>query len=125
MTKSEVMALLKENKNERGIANWKKVGSNELKSFGIGLTQLRKLGKKVGRHHGLGRSASVGNEDGRQQRVEPHRRGLPRQLRRRLHQPDDVDDLELPLLGLHDRFLAGDHQHRHAAELGVGGRGPE
>ena len=51
MTKTEVIALLKENKNERGIANWKranwkkanwkKLGS-ELKSFGMGLTQLRK-----------------------------------------------------------------------------------
>ena len=52
MTKTEVIALLKENKNERGIANWKKVGST-LKSFGIGLTQLRKLGKKIGRDHKL------------------------------------------------------------------------
>ncbi len=53
MTKTEVIALLKENKNERGIANWKKVGSKDLKSFGIGLTQLRKLAKKVGRDHKL------------------------------------------------------------------------
>jgi 3-methyladenine DNA glycosylase AlkD len=48
MTKTEVMALLRENKNERGIAHWKKQ-PRELKSFGIGLTQLRKLAKKVGR----------------------------------------------------------------------------
>ncbi len=45
MTKTEVIALLKENKNERGIAHWKKANwkklDSDLKSFGIGLTQLR------------------------------------------------------------------------------------
>ena len=51
MNKTEVMALLKEHQNERGIANWKRKGqgSTGLKSFGIGLTQLRKLSKKIGR----------------------------------------------------------------------------
>ena len=53
MTKTEVIALLRENKNERGIIHWKKLGHKELKSFGIGLTQLRKLAKKVGRDHDL------------------------------------------------------------------------
>ena len=55
MKKSEVMDLLKENQNERGIANWKKQMNkgSKLKSFGIGLTQLRKLAKKVGRDHKL------------------------------------------------------------------------
>ncbi len=55
MTKTQVLALLKENQNERGIANWKKRGAKDgkLKSFGIGLTQLRKLAKKVGRDHKL------------------------------------------------------------------------
>lgn len=50
MTKTEAMILLKENKNERGIANWQRLGEvdAELKSFGIGLTQLRKLSKKIG-----------------------------------------------------------------------------
>ena len=52
MTKAEVLALLKENRNERGIAHWKK-RPRELKSFGIGLTQLRKLAKQVGRDHAL------------------------------------------------------------------------
>jgi 3-methyladenine DNA glycosylase AlkD len=52
MTKSEVLALLKENKNERGIAHWKKK-QRGLKSFGIGLTQLRKLAKQIGRDHKL------------------------------------------------------------------------
>ncbi len=53
MTKTEVLSLLKENKNERGIKNWKKMGNSSLKSFGIGLTQQRKLAKKIGRNHDL------------------------------------------------------------------------
>ena len=53
MTKTEVIALLRENKNERGIASWKRLGPPRMKSFGIGLTQLRKLAKTVGRDHGL------------------------------------------------------------------------
>jgi len=55
MTRSEVMELLQENKNERGIENWKNTGakSGKLKSYGIGLTQLRKLSKKIGRDHKL------------------------------------------------------------------------
>jgi len=57
MTKTQVLALLRENRNERGIANWKKRGAKngKLKSFGIGLTQLRKLAKQVGRNHTLAR----------------------------------------------------------------------
>jgi 3-methyladenine DNA glycosylase AlkD len=55
MTKTQVLALLKANRNERGIAHWKKRGikSSKLKSFGIGLTQLRKLAKQIGRDHEL------------------------------------------------------------------------
>lgn len=55
MTKTEVMALLKANRNERGIAHWNKPGfaTGGLKSFGIGLTQLRKLAKQIGRDHKL------------------------------------------------------------------------
>jgi len=52
MTKTEVLKLLKENQNERGLAHWNKK-PRKLKSFGIGLTQLRKLAKKVGRDHKL------------------------------------------------------------------------
>ena len=52
MTKTKVVALLKENRNERGIAHWKKK-PRTLKSFGIGLTQLRKLAKQIGRDHKL------------------------------------------------------------------------
>ncbi len=52
MTKTQVLGLLEENRNERGIAHWKKK-PRKLKSFGIGLTQLRKLAKQVGRDHKL------------------------------------------------------------------------
>jgi 3-methyladenine DNA glycosylase AlkD len=55
MTRSEVMELLEKNKNERGIENWKNRGakSRKLKSYGIGLTQLRKISKRIGRDHKL------------------------------------------------------------------------
>lgn len=54
MTKTEVMALLKDNRNERGVENWKKKGADSgLESLGIGLTQLRKIAKQVGRDHKL------------------------------------------------------------------------
>jgi 3-methyladenine DNA glycosylase AlkD len=55
MNKTEVMALLRANKNEQGIENWNSRGSGtrRLKSFGIGLTQLRKLAKQIGRDHEL------------------------------------------------------------------------
>ncbi len=50
---------------------------------------------------------------------------LARVLGQRRHHVDHVDDLETALLGRLDRLLAGDHQHRHGAELGVGGGGDE
>ncbi len=55
MTKSQVLALLRESRNERGVANWNKRGTKngKLKSFGIGLTRLRMLAKQVGRDHKL------------------------------------------------------------------------
>lgn len=55
MKKTEVMALLEKNKNERGIENWKKSKTRpkNLRSFGLGLTQLRKIAKTVGRDHKL------------------------------------------------------------------------
>ena len=52
MTKTQVLALLKENKNERGIEHWKRKPQS-LKSYGIGLTQLRKLAKQIGRDRAL------------------------------------------------------------------------
>lgn len=55
MTEAEVMALLKAQRNERGIAHWNTPGmaTGGLKSFGIGLTQLRKLAKQIGRDRRL------------------------------------------------------------------------
>ena len=54
MDKNDVINLLKENTNERGLVHWKKIKNNGgLKSFGIGLTQLRKLAKKIGRNREL------------------------------------------------------------------------
>ncbi|GLX85840.1 hypothetical protein tloyanaT_20920 [Thalassotalea loyana] len=50
----DVIALLDENKNQRGIDNWEKLSNkHELTSYGIGLTQLRKLAKKIGRNRSL------------------------------------------------------------------------
>jgi 3-methyladenine DNA glycosylase AlkD len=56
-TKSQVIAELKESRDERGIAHWTKLGSRThgLKSYGIGLTQLRRLAKKIGRDRKLAR----------------------------------------------------------------------
>jgi hypothetical protein len=54
VTTKDVLALLEKNKNERGIAHWARLFPHaKLTSFGIGLTQLRKLAKQVGRDHDL------------------------------------------------------------------------
>ena len=56
MNKTAVLKLLKENQNERGIQHWKKMApekTGSLKSFGIGLTQLRKIAKQIGRNRKL------------------------------------------------------------------------
>ncbi len=55
MNKTEVMRLLKTNQNERGIQNWERLGpkTGNLKSYGIGLTLLRKIAKQIGRDHKL------------------------------------------------------------------------
>jgi 3-methyladenine DNA glycosylase AlkD len=55
MTTPEVLALLDAERDERGISNWQKLGSGTagLKSYGIGLTRLRALAKKVGRNREL------------------------------------------------------------------------
>ena len=52
MTVDEVYQLLEVHKNERGMLNWNK-GNHALKSFGIGLTQLKKLAKQMGRNREL------------------------------------------------------------------------
>lgn len=55
MTRSEVIDLLKSHSNEKGIAKWntKYIHKDSLKSYGIGLTVLRKLAKQIGRNHTL------------------------------------------------------------------------
>jgi 3-methyladenine DNA glycosylase AlkD len=67
MTKTEILALLKENQDERGIAHWKKLDAKttgNLKSYGIGLTKLRKLAKQIGRDHQLARQLWKSNHYG-------------------------------------------------------------
>ena len=57
MKKSEIIEYLKSNQDARGIAHWKidREKSGGLKSFGIGLTKLRKFSKTVGRDPKLAR----------------------------------------------------------------------
>jgi 3-methyladenine DNA glycosylase AlkD len=55
MTVSEVLALLEAERDERGMRNWEKPGSSTagMRSYGTGLTQLRKLAKRIGRNREL------------------------------------------------------------------------
>jgi 3-methyladenine DNA glycosylase AlkD len=55
MTVSDVLALLDAERDERGVSNWEKLGSGTagLRSYGVGLTRLRKLAKQIGRDRGL------------------------------------------------------------------------
>lgn len=55
MNRTQVLALLKANQNDKGIQKWKQHSSHisGLKSFGIGLTILRKLAKQIGKDHVL------------------------------------------------------------------------
>lgn len=55
MNTSEVLELLAQNRNPRGVEHWEKLDQPEpaLSSFGIGLTVLRKLAKQIGRDHEL------------------------------------------------------------------------
>ena len=56
MDTKEVIDILEAVQNDRGIQNWNKLYPNSsLKSYGIGLTVLRKLSKKIGRDHYLAR----------------------------------------------------------------------
>lgn len=52
MTKTQVVAWLKANQDERGIAHWNKRFSkgSGLKAYGMGLTPLRKFAKQIGRN---------------------------------------------------------------------------
>ncbi|MFN0072065.1 MAG: DNA alkylation repair protein [Chloroflexota bacterium] len=55
MTVSEVLDLLHAERDERGMSNWEKLGSGTagMRSYGIGLTRLRKLAKRIGRNREL------------------------------------------------------------------------
>jgi len=55
MTKAQVIAMLEANQDERGIRHWdaKFAAKSGLKSFGIGLTRLRKMAKQIGKDHDL------------------------------------------------------------------------
>jgi 3-methyladenine DNA glycosylase AlkD len=55
MTVSEVLAVLHAERDDRGISNWDKLGSGtaRLRSYGIGLTRLRALAKRIGRNREL------------------------------------------------------------------------
>lgn len=55
MNKADVLALLEANRNEKGIQAWTRTGApdEKLKSYGIGLTVLRKLAKEIGSDHSL------------------------------------------------------------------------
>ena len=57
MTKTQVLAMLKEHQNERGIEHWNRRGAARggLKSYGIGLTRLRQLARQTGRDDRLAR----------------------------------------------------------------------
>ena len=58
MTVSEVLALLDAERDERGLSNWAKLGPGTagMRSYGIGLTRLRKLAKRIGRNQDLSRA---------------------------------------------------------------------
>lgn len=51
MKKADVLAWVKDNQDERGIAHWKKRDDAPpgMKSYGIGLVKLRKYAKSIGR----------------------------------------------------------------------------
>jgi len=56
MNKSTVVAFLKKNQDPRGIEHWNNRNQSALKSYGIGLTILRKYAKSVGRDAKLAKS---------------------------------------------------------------------
>ena len=53
VNKAAIYKLLDKNKNQRGIENWNKMHIQDWSSFAIGLTQLKKQAKQVGRNHDL------------------------------------------------------------------------
>ena len=57
MNKTEILEYLKSNQDPRGIAHWKRLEgtSGRLKSYGLGLTRLRKFARTVGKDPKLAR----------------------------------------------------------------------
>jgi 3-methyladenine DNA glycosylase AlkD len=55
MTVSEVLALCDAERDERGMKYWEKLGPRTagMRSYGIGLTRLRKMAKRIGRNRDL------------------------------------------------------------------------
>lgn len=53
MDTNQVLSLLSNHQNERGIANFEKLKMGQLRSYGIGLTMLKKMAKEIGRNHEL------------------------------------------------------------------------
>ena len=53
MILAEIRSVLKTHKNERGIAQWKKTGNKSWGTYGIGLTQLKKIAKSIGNDRNL------------------------------------------------------------------------
>jgi 3-methyladenine DNA glycosylase AlkD len=53
MTKDEVVKLLESQKNEKGMDHWERLYQGPLSSYGLGVTQLKKLAKKIGKDHKL------------------------------------------------------------------------
>jgi 3-methyladenine DNA glycosylase AlkD len=56
MTVDEVLALMESERDERGMRHWARLGDEArggLRSFGIGLTRLRKFAKQLGRDRAL------------------------------------------------------------------------
>jgi len=56
MNKADVLKFLKNNQDARGIEHWAKNNKSPLKSYGIGLTVLRKYARSIGRDAKLSRS---------------------------------------------------------------------
>jgi 3-methyladenine DNA glycosylase AlkD len=57
MQTEDVLRLLESEKDERGIRHWELLGERAggLRSYGVGLTRLRKLARKIGRDRRLAR----------------------------------------------------------------------
>jgi 3-methyladenine DNA glycosylase AlkD len=55
MTVADVLALLDAERDERGMKNWNRLGpaTAGMRTYGIGLTRLRKLAKQIGRNREL------------------------------------------------------------------------